>query len=286
MTEKNIIIRTYNEAKILSRTLDALMGQVEQSFEIIIVDSGSTDATLKIARQYDSVKVIEIPKQKFTYGCALNIGIEATAKEVKFIVILSAHAVPGDDMWLLKLIEPLKDKKIAATYGRQLPHPDCNPFEKISLSEWYGADIRTQTDDAFFSTANAAIKKEIWEKIPFDETLPYAEDQKWAKEVQKHGFVVAYQPSAAVYHSHNENLIKVYRRSLHEAIALTQMGVMKVQSLGEFICQWRKELLTDLQSIKITNSAKRWAAYAPFYRFAKSYGRYRGAIHHRENNPR
>ena len=269
-----LLIRCKNEERYIGQTLGVLIGQRFRDFEVVAVDSGSHDNTINILRTYP-VKLVQIKPKKFTFGYALNVGMDSA--EGKYVCPISAHAVPKDDMWLKKLIEPLKDKKIAAAYGRQLPHSNCNPFERASLARWYGSDARIQTKDPFFSTVNAAIKKEIWKIFPFDETLPYAEDQKWAREVQKHGFAIAYQPSAEVYHSHSENLFKVYRRSLLEAVALSQMGVIKNQSFSNFFTQWRKDLIKDLQTLKETTSSKWWLFYAPLYRFAKTFGHYKGA---------
>ncbi len=75
--EISIVIRTYNEAKLLPRTLEAIMEQTEQCFEIVLVDSGSTDTTLEIARCYDKENIVTIPKHELTYSGALNIVIAA-----------------------------------------------------------------------------------------------------------------------------------------------------------------------------------------------------------------
>ena len=269
-----LLIRCKNEERYIDQTLSVLIKQRFRDFEIVAVDSGSHDNTINILRTYP-VKLIRIKPKEFTFGYALNVGMNNS--DGKYVCPISAHAVPKDDMWLEKLIEPLKDKKIAAAYGRQLPHTDCNPFERASLTRWYGSDARTQIKDPFFSTVNAAIKKEIWKIFPFDETLPYAEDQQWAREVQKHGYAIVYQPSAEVYHSHSENLFKVYQRSLQEAIALKQMGVIRNQSFSNFFTQWRKDLTKDFQILRETASSRWWLFYAPLYRFAKSFGCYKGA---------
>ena len=91
MSKISIVIRTKNEEKYLAQTLDMLIAQKEMDFEIIIVDSGSTDRTLDIIKNYH-VKLIEIKPEEFTYGYALNIGAEAASGE--YLLNLSAHAIP------------------------------------------------------------------------------------------------------------------------------------------------------------------------------------------------
>src|SRR5688572_7185097 len=94
----SIVIRAKNEAGAIGETLDSVFGQRgAPGFEVIVVDSGSTDATLDIVRRTDA-RVIEIPPQSFTYGRALNIGISAARGE--FVVALSAHSTPINDRWL------------------------------------------------------------------------------------------------------------------------------------------------------------------------------------------
>jgi len=224
MPEIGIVLRTFNEAALLGRTLDAVMGQSEQAFEIVLVDSGSTDSTLQIARGYDRVKVIEIAKKNFTYGRALNIGIEALDKETKYIAMLSAHAIPCDKNWLGELVAPMRnDPKIAGVYGKQAPLPEhlFNPVVRVLASgaypKCYGDEPFVTGNSYFFSNANGAILYSAWQKHKFDENLAYSEDALWAKEVIAEGGRLAYQPSAAAYHSHPDTFRQYYVRSYREA---------------------------------------------------------------------
>jgi hypothetical protein len=64
-----------------------------------------------------------------------------------------------------------------------------------------------------FSNANGAFRRALWEESPFDEQVAGAEDVAWARTMQQHGYLIAYQPTAAVYHSHGEPLIQHLRRT-------------------------------------------------------------------------
>ena len=75
-------------------------------YEIIIVDSGSTDNTLKIALLYDKVKIVKI--RKYLPGLALNKGIDKAAGDI--IVLISAHCIPFDKNWLKFLTRDLLKK--------------------------------------------------------------------------------------------------------------------------------------------------------------------------------
>ena len=69
----SIVIRCYNEAAHIGKLLYGILQQTESHIEIIVVDSGSTDGTLRIAKQYP-VKIVEIKPEDFSFGRSLNAG--------------------------------------------------------------------------------------------------------------------------------------------------------------------------------------------------------------------
>src|SRR2546430_1178125 len=83
------------------------------SVEVIIVDSGSTDATLDIAREFPT-QIIEIPPASFSYGRALNLGVQAASGD--YVISLSAHSLPASPYWLTNLLKPFADPTIGAVY--------------------------------------------------------------------------------------------------------------------------------------------------------------------------
>jgi len=214
--DASIVIRAKNEAEDIGDTLDCIFHQLSvPRFEVIVVDSGSTDRTVEIARQFPT-QIIEIRPESFTYGRALNIGIAAASGEV--VVALSAHALPTSKTWLASLIEPFKDPSVGGVYGRHVPRSNATPFELFGM--WISGVTsdrpRRQTRDMMFSNANGAARRHLALEHPFDETLPGAEDLAWADWIVRHGWVVCYQPTAAVYHSHGESLGKLLRRMAHD----------------------------------------------------------------------
>ena len=112
----SIVIRTFNEEKFLANLLQCIKNQSFQDFEIIVVDSGSLDSTRSIAARYAD-QVIDIQSQDFTFGYALNKGIQAATG--RYIVMVSAHTRPVDGEWLAHLLAPLEDPNTAMVYGRQ-----------------------------------------------------------------------------------------------------------------------------------------------------------------------
>jgi glycosyltransferase involved in cell wall biosynthesis len=218
----SIVIRTKNEGRYLAGVLEAIARQEHPCREVIVVDSGSTDSTIQIAEAFQA-RVITIKPQSFTYGYALNRGVKASRGEV--VAFLSGHAVPCDESWLGHLVRPFSDERVAGCYGGQLPLPDCRPWERLNLERNFGAMPRVQSHDPFFSNANAAIRRDLWRRIPFREDLPGGEDHAWAASAQAVGYQIVYEPQAAVRHSHDEGLRQLYRRMARERAGLLAAGL-------------------------------------------------------------
>ena len=255
-----ILIRTKNEEKYIEETLRRIFSQRCKDFEVIVVDSGSKDRTLEIVNKF-AIRLLKIPPEKFSYGYALNFGIKNAIGEV--IINLSAHAIPANDKWLENLIKPLRDWEVAGVYGRQLPNLNCNPIEKRDLLETYGDERKIQTQEITFSNSNSAIRKEIWEKFPFDERMSFAEDIYWSKEVLGNGYKIAYEPQAMVYHSHQHSLKTIYLRELKRHRGRLQRGdIFKAKNLISLFLEGIKA--DFLFCIKEKESTK-WLFYIPIY---------------------
>ena len=212
----SIVIRAKNEARDMGETLRQVFGQVGAgTFEVIVVDSGSTDGTVAIAREFPT-RIIEIPAASFTYGRALNLGIQAATGEI--VVSLSAHSLPASDRWLAHLQAGFRDPTVGAVYGRHLPRSNATFLELFGmwLSGVTSTTPRRQERDMMFSNANGAYRRSLVLEHPFDERIPGAEDLAWADWIQRQGWAVQYEPEAAVFHSHGESLPRLVRRMVRD----------------------------------------------------------------------
>lgn len=194
----SVIIRTKNEEDWIKHCLQALEKQVHTIKEVILVDSGSTDNTIKIALQFKNIKLVKI--KKYLPGLSLNLGIEKATSEN--IAILSSHCIPKNEFWSSELIKAIQDPKIAAAYGKQIPLSYSAVSDVRDLFITFGDEARIQSKDSFFHNANSIIKKSMWKKIPFDPEATNIEDRVWAKSMQALGFKIKYTPKAIVYHHH------------------------------------------------------------------------------------
>lgn len=199
MPEVSIIIRSKNEEAWIGHCLSMVFRQDCKDFEVVLVDNASTDNTIGVARRYPVSKIVSI--EQFRPGLAINEGIRASTG--RYIVCLSAHCVPKSTDWLHRLIGNFTDAPdIAGVYGRQLPVSFTDPIDKRDLLIVFGLDRRIQEKDYFFHNANSMFRREVWERIPFDEQVSNIEDRVWGKAVIEAGYKLAYDPEAAVFHHH------------------------------------------------------------------------------------
>jgi 2-desacetyl-2-hydroxyethyl bacteriochlorophyllide A dehydrogenase len=224
--EISVVIRTFNEEKFLPVLLEALSRQSFKDFETIVVDSGSMDRTREIAAQ-EADKLLPIESHDFTFGHSLNVGIQDAAG--RYIAIASAHTLPVDEHWIGKLIEPLHDKNTAMVYGRQMGGKSSKFSETQDMRRTFGPRREVLRPPRFFANnANAAIRKDLWQKHPFDENLLGLEDIEWAKYWMEKGYQVVYEPQAALYHMHEENWRQIRRRYYREAVAARGIGIKNI----------------------------------------------------------
>jgi rhamnosyltransferase len=237
-----ILIRSKNEEKLLPRCLEMVfLQETTFSFEVLLIDSGSIDRTVTIARQFAGVVVWEIDPASFNYGRILNEGIQRARG--RYVVALSAHCVPLDGHWLQNLVEPLEQTPmIGGSFSRQVPWPDCEPVERNHLQYNFGENDSVQVGDRsdgnpfqpLFSNASSCVRRELAIVIPF-RALPWAEDRVWAHSVLGTGRAIAYASQSVVYHSHQRSLKGYYRMGYAEGQAHALLGC---PALSLRSCPW------------------------------------------------
>lgn len=262
-----VVIRTLNESELLPTCLQTLRAQ-QSGFplDIVVVDSGSTDATLELA-EAAGVRIVELSPNEFDYSKALNTGIANVHGEL--VLSVSAHAIPVDDRWLQKMTDPFDDPKVAGVSCRQIPWPDAPWQELHRLRHAFGTEravySRINRDDIIFSNAASAIRRSVWTEQPF--TLPAVEDLDWARRVVDRGFLVLYEPATAVYHSHDESpraqarrmidinrvnddrLPRTRRRTVREGLGYLVRDSAKILALDESISRKAAYLVDLLQTV-------------------------------------
>ncbi len=230
--EYSVIIRCFNEEKHIARLLSGILEQTLRPKEIIVVDSGSTDATLSIVSHFP-VKVLKISKEEFSFGRSLNIGCETATSQ--FLIIASGHVYPVYKDWAEQLLKPFDDEKVGLVYGKQRGSDSSFYSERRLLMKWFPEVSQNGQKHPFCNNANAAIRRRIWEEIKYNEELTGLEDLEWAKNITQKGYKIVYESKAEVIHVHNESYSQIFHRYYREAMALKRIYPEERFSRKEFV---------------------------------------------------
>jgi rhamnosyltransferase len=213
----SILILTKNGEKTINQCLSGVFKQSFRDFEVVLVDSGSTDKTIEIASHYP-IRLHRIVENDFHHGRTRNFAVSLA--KGKYVIFLVQDAFPYNERWLEELISPFGNEKIAATFSRQEPRKDTNPLEASFIKFTYpdvGKSIITKEkknsgdpgDVVQLSDVSSAYRKEL---AVFDSTINTSEDQMIAKSLLDAGHYIAYVPHSVVCHSHSYNLPSLFKR--------------------------------------------------------------------------
>ncbi len=222
----SVIIPTLNAGFVLKQLLEVLKGQ-SVPCRPVIVDSSSSDETLSIA-DFCNANLIRIKRQNFNHGATRNLAVSKDLGEI--VVFMTQDAIPWANDCIEQLLRPLRDSKIIASYGRQLPRPDARPPETFArLFNYPGEPVVKGLDDLpelgmktfFFSNVCSAIKTEEFKKLGgFPENILMFEDLIFAAKAILNGYKIAYVPEAKVWHSHKLSLVQQFQRYRDAGLSL------------------------------------------------------------------
>ena len=294
----SVFLPTYNGEKYLGECIKAILNQElpkGYDLEFLITDSGSSDNSVAIIEQYlDRVTFNQIPNKDFGHGKTR----QAAARSAKgdYILFITQDATPTNYQWIKNMLEPffLSDK-IGAVFGRQIPRPFSVPTIKREVSgvfNSFGAansivihskksltDGQSYSDyNYFFSDVNSAVRKDMIEKIPFRD-VKYAEDMAFAEDLMSAGYVKAYSPRGAVWHSNEYTASEYYHRKFDEYLGLVRNGDQAISiSQRELLLGWIRPTLADWSFVKKDREYNRRAKIkyllsAPIYNINEKRGK-------------
>jgi rhamnosyltransferase len=237
----SILILCKNEAANMKPCLEAVLGQSGAGpFEVIVVDSGSTDGTPEIAARVIAARAQEglpvrlerIPAGSFHHARTRNFA--ASLASGRILVFLAADAFPASENWLGALLTNFEDENVGAVYGRHLAKAGSSFEREDALGAVYG-DERLVKEPAtrghlgyryyHMSTVNAAIRRDVWEATKFPEELKVFEDLGIAKRILDRGWKIVYEPAASVYHSHQHTTLGLFKRYFDIGYTFRQLGI-------------------------------------------------------------
>jgi glycosyltransferase involved in cell wall biosynthesis len=257
----------------MERLMMGISAQAVAPHEIILVDSGSTDETVAIARAYDA-RMVHVDPAEFTFGRALNRGCAAATGDV--CVFASGHVYPLCTTWLEELIEPFGDERVALSYGRQRGNETNKFSEHLLFAQWFPSESVCPQPTYFCNNANCAIRRSIWETHPYDETLTGLEDLAWAQAVRARGAWIAYKAEAEVIHVHDETWEQVQTRYRREAMALRTIDEHAHFTRGDFVRLLARNVVSDIRAASNQGVLRRELGSILRFRYNQLAGTYAG----------
>jgi rhamnosyltransferase len=286
----SILIPVRNGGAEFARCLEAIAAQrIDDDYEVLVVDSGSTDGTPDRARDHGA-RVHEIPASEFHHGTTRNVAGSLARGDI--LVWTTHDAYPDDEHWLDRLTAPLREREpgVGGIYGRQIAHHDAAPPERYFLDFLYGPEARLQRatsvdeltmETTLYSNANSAMPRELFERFPFADDVLIAEDQDWSRRVLLAGYAIRYEPRAAVRHSHPYTLFTAFRRFFESGVAGARTflagGVSAQRTLRRKGLDYARGELRWM----VSSGNARWIPYTCLYEGLKFAGIQLGARHER-----
>jgi rhamnosyltransferase len=295
----SVVIPTKNPGPVFRQVLHSVLDQqVGFDYEVLVIDSGSTDGTLDYLSELGDprLRIHHIDPRSFGHGRTRNLGLSLTSG--KYAVLITHDATPASNRWLSAMVAAADaDPEVAGVFGRHIAYPHANPFTSHELElhfeslnhnhvmyidnqERYARDVGYRRLLHFFSNNNALIRRSVWEVIPFPD-VDFAEDQIWAQKIIEAGYKKAYARDAVVLHSHNYRLFERLQRSFDEAYAFRRLfGYVQCGSLGSLVRSWIRLTARDLAFARIAGlwqSQTSTVLKMPFDNFMRLAGQYLGS---------
>lgn len=292
----SVIIPVKNGQRYLDLALSAIFSQkINATFEVILIDSGSRDKTIEIAREYP-LKLYEIEADSFNHGLTRNYGISKSQGE--YLVLTTADAIPYNDIWMEKLVGHLRrDEQVAGAYSRQIPHQDAHPLTQLRVNRFFTASKERRESQAIekayfdsmpafkkyyfcnFDNVSSCIRRSVWEKISFPKTN-FAEDLEWSRQVLNAWYKIVYEPESAVYHSHDFSVLGWYKKNLvHYSKLYSLFGLNNADTILKLMTNFVLYTLRDIYYLgkekKNTKTILSSIPLIPLYAFSAALAQYK-----------
>jgi rhamnosyltransferase len=231
-SQASVIVRTKDSARTLRSALGSIRSQSVES-EIVVVDSGSTDDTVSIAKEFGAI-VVSMPAEQFSFGRGLNLGASRASAPIHFA--LSSHCVLPRDDYVERSLAFYERPDVAATHGK--------PYDALGrpLLEPYFQSADDAYVDPYWGYSNhaASWRADVWRHHPFNEQIEACEDLEWAWRVLNDGYVIVFDPRLVVATNHRiaQGIRPLFNRSRREARALARYLDVEPRTLRAAIRQW------------------------------------------------
>lgn len=264
----SVIMRSKNSDWVIAQALAGLFSQTFKDFELIVVDSGSTDRTLEIIKNYPC-RLIQIEAKSYYPGSVLNMAMEEAKSDL--IVFQNSDGVPLSPHTLQRLVDAFDDPSVDAALTRQIPRPEAHGWVKRDYALSF-PDAESTPEWIRLSLPMAAMRKAAWEKHHFYTDAWASEDTEWGEWAVNNGLRIKYVKDAIIMHSHNYTLKQIYGRKFVEGEAdtfiyqrkpscLKMLFSMIKQSSRDIIYLLKTGIIAEIPAAIPRNITYNWAYY-------------------------
>jgi len=207
----SVVVPVYNSAKTLSKTIEALMSQnfLEDNFEILIADDGSTDSTAEIVKRYP-VKYLH--QDNKGPAAARNLGWKFSSGNI--VCFTDSDCIPEKD-WISKIIKAYTSEQIVGVGGSY----DIVNSESLLASciheEIVQRHLKMPKEVNYLGAFNVSYRRSILEEVGgFNESYSDAsgEDNDIAYRVVKKGYTLIFDKNIKVGHYHPTSLLRYLKQ--------------------------------------------------------------------------
>lgn len=208
----SLVVPMRNEEASLPPLIESIKQQTVQPDEIVLVDGGSTDATLSVARRLaaEDARIHVIEAGEATPGRGRNVGIEAARYET---LALTDAGIRLEPTWLERLARVFEnDPELEVVYGNYEPIVDtlfarCGALAYTSEKQpRAGGRMRAP------SIASVMLRKSVWERVGGFPDLRASEDLIFMKRIEEAGCQVGWAPDATIWWQLQPNLVRTFRK--------------------------------------------------------------------------
>jgi len=201
LPEVTVIIPAYNEEKTIAKTIESIIASDYPNFQVFVIDDGSKDDTLKIAKKFENHKVKVFHKENNGKGSALNFGIEKAKTPIIFTMDADTR-VEKDAM--KKMVRYFKNEKVMCVVPSMVTEKPKTIFQRVQDIEYLSGLFLRKAFAAVNSIYNApgafsAYRKSFFDKYGGYEEGNITEDLEMSLKVQFNGFTVENCQEAIAY---------------------------------------------------------------------------------------
>ena len=221
----SFIIPTYNRAGELRELLPTLVNLTDSpSFELLVVDDGSTDETEDVVQLYSNQINLKYLHQKNQGpGAARNYGMR-NAEGTYFIFVDSDCLLPED--YLVKIDQFIQKFSPDAFGGPDTFNDSFSPIQKAinySMTSFLGTGgtrgSRKSVGRFYPRSFNMGLHRNVYEKIGNFNSLRHGQDMDYSARIYEAGFEVSLIPDAFVYHKRRTSLRKFFKQIYNWGVA-------------------------------------------------------------------